>query len=68
MKTSATPASICERLRAIQERDGVEFTDDEVKAIICGTLNDRALRGIEDWEARVVEYAARAIRERGVVE
>lgn len=57
-------AQVCAKICAIQESEGVTFTDDEVKGIICSALNDRSIDDIERWEAKVVEYAARAIRER----
>lgn len=56
-----TRAEICARIRRIQESEGVEFTDDEVKGMLCQGLD--AGPGPE-WEARVVELAAKMIRER----
>ncbi len=58
-------ADICTRIREMQEATEVTFTDDEVKGIVCQSLNEtRSLSGIQHWEAVVVAKCVQILERR----
>lgn len=57
-----TKAMILERVRKLQDERGTTLTDDEVKGILCSTMN--MCLPVDHWEEQVILLAIRAIRER----